>query len=532
MFKLAFVIDSWIRQCQIAWAEGHMKVCRIQQLQGALQKPNTQLPKLIPQGLWTPCSFCVLLAALLQLSLPVSLQAQYVYTTNNGSLTITKYTGSGGAVTIPAAISGLPVTAIADFAFYSLTNLTSVTISQGITNIGFEAFYSCSRLSSVSIPTSISSIGDWAFQNCTNLTQIIVVTLNPTYSSLNGVLLDKSQMTLVSYPAGKAGSYAMPGTVTNIGVGAFGGCLSLTSVSMSNKVMNIGDSAFYSCTRLGSVTVPDAVTNIGNSAFYSCTSLTSATLGNGVRSIGDYAFSSCNNLVGATIGSNVTSIGYGAFSGSGLTNLTIPNSVSKVGDAAFEYCSNLTSISIGNGLTSIPNFAFDACTSLTRITMGNAITNIGVDAFGRCARLASVTIPSSVTNIADAAFLNCTSLKSVYFLGNAPEAGGSVFGGDSQATVYYLAQTSGWGPTFGGLPTAFWNPQIQTGDSSFGVKANQFGFNIIGPSNLAIVVEACTNLASPIWSPVQTNVLTGGSAFFGDPKWTNYRARYYRVRLP
>jgi hypothetical protein len=41
-------------------------------------------------------------------------QAQdYAYTTNNGTITITKYIGPGGDVTIPSRINGLPVTSIA-----------------------------------------------------------------------------------------------------------------------------------------------------------------------------------------------------------------------------------------------------------------------------------------------------------------------------------------------------------------------------------------------------------------------------------
>ena len=38
----------------------------------------------------------------------------YTYTTNNGTITITGYTGPGGAVTIPGTINGLPVTSIGD----------------------------------------------------------------------------------------------------------------------------------------------------------------------------------------------------------------------------------------------------------------------------------------------------------------------------------------------------------------------------------------------------------------------------------
>ena len=59
-----------------------------------------------------------ILPLLLLLPLPAVVQGQdYTYTTTNGTITITGYTGPGGAVIIPDRINGLPVTSIGDFAF-------------------------------------------------------------------------------------------------------------------------------------------------------------------------------------------------------------------------------------------------------------------------------------------------------------------------------------------------------------------------------------------------------------------------------
>jgi len=120
----------------------------------------------------------------------------------------------------------------------------------------------------------------------------------------------------------------------------------------------------------------------------------------------------------------------------------------------------------------------------------------------------------------------------VYCQGNAPILGWSVFSGDNNATVYYLPGTTGWTSTCGGRPTVLWNPHVQSSGASFGVRTNRFGFTITGPTNLVIVVEARTNLANHTWSPVGTNILTGGSSYFSDPQWTNYPARFYRLRSP
>ena len=83
---------------------------------------------------------------------------------------------------------------------------------------------------------------------------------------------------------------------------------------------------------------------------------------------------------------------------------------------------------------------------------------------------------------------------------------------------------------FAGRLTALWQPQVQTSDGSFGVRNNQFGFTINWASGMTVVVEACTNLANPTWTPMATNTLTSGSAYFSDPQWTNYPSRFYRLR--
>jgi len=103
-----------------------------------------------------------------------------------------------------------------------------------------------------------------------------------------------------------------------------------------------------------------------------------------------------------------------------------------------------------------------------------------------------------------------------------------VFDSDSNLTIYYLPGSTGWGSTFGGFPVVLWNPRATT----FSVAGGQFGLNITGPTNVVIVVEACTNFASPVWLPVSTNTLTGGMSSFSDSQSENYPRRFYRFRSP
>jgi hypothetical protein len=232
----------------------------------------------------------------------------------------------------------------------------------------------------------------------------------------------------------------------------------------------------------------------------------------------------------------VTNIGSYAFYYSPyLMGVTIPNSVISIGDHAFLKAYYLFSIAIPNSVTEIGAYAFSSCYSLTNATFGNSVTSIGADAFYSCDNLASVTIPSSITIIGGSAFSACTALMGAYFQGNAPSGDSTVFSGDNNTTVYYLPGTRGWGPTFGDCLTAPWPlpyPVILNNSPGFGPQNNGFGFTACWGTNIPVVVEACTDLANPIWFPVGTNTFTNGLSYFIDPQWTNCPTRLYRLRSP
>ena len=182
------------------------------------------------------------------------------------------YTGLDGPAVIPGTFNGLPVTSFGN-GTKNCTNLGSIAIDASITNIGEGTFANVPGLTSVMIPESVTYIGPGAFTSCSDLTAIQVDLRNPTYSSVGGVMFNKNRTSLIVYPGGKAGAYAVPAGVTNIEGWAFEYCTGLTSVTIPRSVISIGNCAFFGCGSLTNVTMGSNVT-IGADAFLSCPKLT------------------------------------------------------------------------------------------------------------------------------------------------------------------------------------------------------------------------------------------------------------------
>jgi hypothetical protein len=201
---------------------------------------KTTCPNTLAGCLRPACAARLLL--LLLLTLPSAVQAQFTFTTNNGSITITGYTGSGATVTIPDTIDGLPATSIGDSAFSYCSNLTSVTIPNSVTNIGSAAFHSCTSLRGVYFLGNAPSVSSSVFDGADNTTIYYLpgttgwgtpfggrptVLLPYTYTTDNGTI------TIWGY-TGSVGAVEIPSTtnglpVTSIGAWAFSECYNLTS---------------------------------------------------------------------------------------------------------------------------------------------------------------------------------------------------------------------------------------------------------------------------------------------------------------
>ena len=240
-----------------------------------------------------------------QANVPLPPQGSYVCTTGQlrvGSDPSSTYTiSSGGVVDNGDSCTGavvIPegVTAIDDSAFED-SSLASITLPASVMGIGSRAFNGATSLTSITIPAGVMEIGSRAFSATNSLTSISVNPANPSFTSIDGMLLNKEVTTLIIYSVAKsATSITIPAGVTTIGRQAFSGATFLTSVTMQTGVTTIEQGAFNGMTSLSDITIPEGVTTIGDQAFGGASALTSVTIPASVTSIGDFSFDQASAL--------------------------------------------------------------------------------------------------------------------------------------------------------------------------------------------------------------------------------------------
>lgn len=294
----------------------------------------------------------VLLALALLLSLFPTVVAEnaatqaYTWTVNeDGTLTLTGYSGSESCLTVPAQLDGRAVTAIGDRCFAGLLCLKKVHVPEGVEAIGDYAFEACSALEKVYMPDSLKAIGEGAFSGCANLT-----------------LAD------------------MQDSVTSIGKGAFLFCGSLVQLELPAKLETLGDFAFADCESLASVRFRgDALTRLPDRVFYGCASLSRVKLPQGITRIGKRAFSGC----------------------AGLQNLYFGEPLTELGEYAFEDCSKLSGVDFSTGC--IPAGLFSGCYELRWFRVAEGTDTIKAFSFSNSG-ISDLSIPDSVTQIEPGAF--------------------------------------------------------------------------------------------------------------------------------
>lgn len=327
---------------------------------------------------------------------------------------------AGETYDIPSSVE-----TIADFAFRSSQNITSLFIPNNVKTIGQQAFREMTELTKLEFeePSQITTFGPSICMYCHKLKE---VTLPASLTTYSGAMYGCENLETVIVPDGSQ--------LTDIQGQSFITNLALREVIFqgSSVLKTIGSNAFANLPNLERFDVPATVTDISNNAFQGCSSLATVTFPDN---------------------SQLRQIRQGAFANCGLKEITIPESVTTIEREAFTNCEAMTEVNLSANISSISPEAFKHCWTLDNINVDKdnkvyssvdgyllsgdketlimfppgkansnftllppSITKIGDWAFYDCKNLENVVIPNKVTAIGARAFGLCDNLNTVTFL--------------------------------------------------------------------------------------------------------------------
>ncbi len=298
------------------------------------------------------------------------------------------------------------VTSIGYWAFANATNLTSVTMPEGISVVENNAFYN-SGITSIVLPNSVTDVNDGAFDNCKQL---------------------------VSCDLGRG--------IKHIGKNCFGNCYALTSLKWSDCLETIGSWAFYAnhptnVTAAGTIPLQDTLvfpaTFRSMDAIFDCKTNVKVVVWNARRpeESGLGALHNYNDTFDEIIvGSEVEVIPAGLFRDqTTIDTIILPESIESIGQNAFNGCKKLQYVNIPENVQSIGKAAFYNCAALTSLELPESISEIYGSTFYGCKSLTRIHIPQGVTTIGESAFVNCPALDSIVLPSELTMISGSAFSG-------------------------------------------------------------------------------------------------------
>lgn len=387
----------------------------------------------------------------------------------NGTAAITGYDWKameGKDIFIPRMLDGYTVTEIGAESFAAfeyddngfakpqvILEAGSLVIPETVTIIGEKAFWGISfKTKVINIPGSVEYIGAGAFSNIEGIEQFSVASSNPVYATIDGVLYNKRDKTLVAFPPEKGVAYkgnsylaefSIPHGIKHIEDYAFfdvryksvdGFKVSASGVAFPDSLETIGDFAFAyfgephwtESNYPLDIVFPSLLKEMGTGAFYKFEEeISSLNMGaSQINEISPYAFYACELYKLETpmlLPSNLSIIGEYAFAENHLFYLTIPASVVEIRSFAFQrgiYLFDELKFESNAKLQIIGDGAFSA-NSWHNVTLKlpAQLKSIGANAFSvRGAdevypqSIETLIVPASVTSLGD----NFCDKESVY----------------------------------------------------------------------------------------------------------------------
>ena len=297
---------------------------------------------------------------------------------------------------------------IPSYLFYDKDTLTSITIPEGIIEIGGTAFSSCNYLSTINFPSTLKIINNSAFQSIS----VASISLPNGFEKIGDSAFENSSISNIN----------IPDSTKYIGIRALYNTAYLSYLTLPKDLEYIGflalprnKSIYTNSTRFliknnclidnqenklieglkntsnYIYNIPDSITTLGQQCFRECNKIQEIVIPDTVNQVEGGIFNSCTSLSSVTLSKNITTLSEGFFAGcTALTNFVIPDTILEIGEAVFNGCTNLTSI-----------------------TLNNNIQNIKYQCFRDCRALSTIEIPQSVEYIESSAFTNCRKLRTI-----------------------------------------------------------------------------------------------------------------------
>lgn len=349
------------------------------------------------------------------------------------------------------------------FCFEDCTDLQALTLTEGVTAIGWSAFLRCQSLETVKLPDSLQRIDKQAFQDCTTLPRI-TLPLNlrevgedafrncNALAELNLLSADCSvqdafsSVTRLNVGEGvrripprmlqgaEIESLVLPSTLTEIGASAFQDCKKLTQVTLPASLKELGASAF-SGSAIIELRFSGETLRLGGKCFADCKQLRTVDLGGAAVTFQSSEFSGCdaleqikldpkNEITDATVFperfyqiensliicfSTLVDINDAEIE----STVVVPDGIRYIAAEAFRDCAVIKSVTFPASLQAIRDYAFAGCTRLRRIELPTSVHSLGVGVFSGCPLLEEVILPDALEELPSRALADCGALKSL-----------------------------------------------------------------------------------------------------------------------
>lgn len=369
--------------------------------------------------------------------------------------------------------------------FTHADDITSIVVSEGITEVGKRAFNELKKATEVSLPTTLTLIDENAFRYCYALIKVnFAESTTPLTIGTNAF----NQCKVL--PA-----ITIPSNVILLGTSSFTQCYAMTTMVFEEGVTAINQKTFNSCRLINNIIFPASLQTLGSgsaSAFTNyCNSLTNLTFLNKDTNIigtfpatdenGDALSITITAPAGGAVEAYATENGYtfvdlngstpdpepdpepgpvysGTFasgatwtfnpetglltlSGKGAMDNYDGNAEKAAPDEApwYDFRTSVTAVIIENGITTIGSRAFNE-TNIAEVVIPDSVGSIGESAFRSCKSLASVSIGSGVASIGTYCFNGCSALTSVTVPGNVKSLANYAFNNCTKLATIILEE--------------------------------------------------------------------------------------------